>query len=377
MSGLPVFDRERTFRGYRGFGVCRDIGRINELIRARRERPIGFMSPPEAPEPPASAAAPAVQAEAVPVPPQPPPTAETKVVAVAAPAPMEAAAEVAPRVERTPPSIVPAAANVVPFRSGTTPEPKAPSLSPGERKAFRELAQELSARLRGEREDAVAEQGAEEPATAEQTADARAAAAASARAAPEVSEAAAQIKEAEPAAPQPAPEAAQRQTPLGHEHALLDRIPVGVLVYRNDALLYANRYFLEFSGYASLEALAAAGGLDALFGSPDAGVDAAGGAARSVQVVTRSGERRPGRGAAVDRTMGRGVCACAHGHQRRSRGAAAGRRAHARRRPERNPRAHGEARILSSKSEDELRAATREAQKAAAAKADFLAQDQP
>ena len=44
LSGLPVFDRERHFRGYRGFGVCRDIGRINELAFARRERPIGFMT---------------------------------------------------------------------------------------------------------------------------------------------------------------------------------------------------------------------------------------------------------------------------------------------------------------------------------------------
>ncbi len=42
MSGLPVFDRERKFCGYRGFGVCRDIGRINQLLRARREQPNGF-----------------------------------------------------------------------------------------------------------------------------------------------------------------------------------------------------------------------------------------------------------------------------------------------------------------------------------------------
>ena len=49
LSGLPVFDRERNFRGYRGFGVCRDIARINQLARARRERPIGFMAQPEAP----------------------------------------------------------------------------------------------------------------------------------------------------------------------------------------------------------------------------------------------------------------------------------------------------------------------------------------
>ena len=47
LSGLPVFDRDRQFRGYRGFGVCRDLDRINQLARARRERPIGFMAPPE------------------------------------------------------------------------------------------------------------------------------------------------------------------------------------------------------------------------------------------------------------------------------------------------------------------------------------------
>src|SRR3974390_1166089 len=48
LSGLPVFDRDRVFRGYRGFGVCRDLDRINHLARARRERPIGFMAPPQA-----------------------------------------------------------------------------------------------------------------------------------------------------------------------------------------------------------------------------------------------------------------------------------------------------------------------------------------
>ena len=25
LSGLPIFDRDRVFRGYRGFGVCRDV----------------------------------------------------------------------------------------------------------------------------------------------------------------------------------------------------------------------------------------------------------------------------------------------------------------------------------------------------------------
>ncbi len=35
LSGLPSFDRERQFRGYRGFGVCRDVARLNILARMR------------------------------------------------------------------------------------------------------------------------------------------------------------------------------------------------------------------------------------------------------------------------------------------------------------------------------------------------------
>ena len=64
LSGLPVFDRDRSFRGYRGFGVCRDIARINQLARARRERPLGFMPVPETPPEVAGAAAPPRQEHA-------------------------------------------------------------------------------------------------------------------------------------------------------------------------------------------------------------------------------------------------------------------------------------------------------------------------
>src|SRR6516162_9059654 len=60
LSGLPVFDRDRVFRGYRGFGVCRDIERINQLARTRRVHPIGFMAQP----PPADTKAPAAAGEA-------------------------------------------------------------------------------------------------------------------------------------------------------------------------------------------------------------------------------------------------------------------------------------------------------------------------
>ena len=44
LSGLPVFDRERHFRGYRGFGVCRDIARINNwLMRVASARSVSLL----------------------------------------------------------------------------------------------------------------------------------------------------------------------------------------------------------------------------------------------------------------------------------------------------------------------------------------------
>ena len=49
------------------------------------------------------------------------------------------------------------------------------------------------------------------------------------------------------------------------DKTLLDALPVGVLIYRLDRLLYANRAFLDRIGYASLQTLEEADGLDALF----------------------------------------------------------------------------------------------------------------
>jgi PAS domain S-box-containing protein len=55
LSGLPVFDRERRFRGYRGFGICRDLARLNELAEQAATRPPAapvHALQPAAPEPP-------------------------------------------------------------------------------------------------------------------------------------------------------------------------------------------------------------------------------------------------------------------------------------------------------------------------------------
>jgi signal transduction histidine kinase len=252
LSGLPVFDRERTFQGYRGFGVCRDLVRINELARARRSQPIGFMPAPSAPHTAASDSAPS-----------------------AAPEP---AAEIAALNENLGTEELPPggpAGNVVPFRAGAFPEVKVPALSAGERIAFSELAEELSARLRGSPGEPIA--AADTP---------RAASGLSAAA--ELAPVAAQV-----AATLPVTEEAQPSALAIAEHVLLDRVPAGVLIHRDRTLLYANRHFFELSGYDDLPELVSAGGLHALFAEPGTNAVTATGSTGKFSIVTRAGDTLP------------------------------------------------------------------------------------
>jgi PAS domain S-box-containing protein len=250
LSGLPVFDRDRTFQGYRGFGVCRDVDHINALVRVRRQGQKASVSPSEAPHP-----APSQRDDACPVPTagaaekagalEPAQPAEA-VTAADDPSPSEAAA------------LAENLANVVPFRPAASAEPKtSQSLSPVERKAFRDLAQELTTRLRG----------VHAPPSGESA----------------VQGAAQELPVASEATP---------FTETGLELTLLDRVPLGVLVYRDAALLYANRQFLEWSGYDSAAAIEAAGGLPMLFAEPSAaGSDIAETGAQSLAIKTARGEK--------------------------------------------------------------------------------------
>jgi signal transduction histidine kinase len=101
LSGLPVFDRERAFRGYRGFGVCRDVARLAVLVEFRQGARIAD----------------------APVTPNESDAAVTDDAATA----------------------VPARENVVALRPAS--QPIAPALSPGERSAFHELTRKLHERL--------------------------------------------------------------------------------------------------------------------------------------------------------------------------------------------------------------------------------------
>jgi PAS domain S-box-containing protein len=114
LSGLPIFDRDRQFRGYRGFGVCRDVPRLTALISARRSALLpdgsGIREEPQIPVPPPAE-------------------------------PRHAAEDAA--------TGFPLARNVVPFRVPPQSETRDQTPAVTENSAFHELAQELSERLQG------------------------------------------------------------------------------------------------------------------------------------------------------------------------------------------------------------------------------------
>ncbi|MHC2624991.1 PAS domain S-box-containing protein [Bradyrhizobium huanghuaihaiense] len=262
LAGLPVYDRERNFAGFRGFGVCRDLDGLNRLDALRR---FELFVKPHAPQSPsADGVEPEPVAEAPPPPIEPPapesePTPELPEPVTEAnshPTDLETPVE-------TPP-------NVVPFRPAS--DARSPTLTPVENSAFNELARQLSERLERERES-IAAAGAEPPA-------------ADSAPEPPLSE-----PEPEPLTP-PAPaewltEAAPpaRGTSL-RDRTLLDLLPTGILIYRFDRLLYANPAFLARMGYDSLSALEHAGGLDALYVEP--GVSPASSASQAGTPVTIS-----------------------------------------------------------------------------------------
>jgi PAS domain S-box-containing protein len=221
LSGLPVFDRDRTFRGYRGFGVCRDLDRIAALAQLRRFAP-------------AAGPGPAAQ-----------PAEETAT----------------PRQERPVLSLVPQAKNVVPFPAA----PAAPTLSPVERKAFNELASRLAARLKE-----PAEQEAPGPAERPQPVQVdEPPPAAAPKAILQPLEEDSPVAEPMPAEGEGAVRAEHSGGPeILSDHRILDRLATGILVYRLNTLLYANAAFLAWSGHASLDGLTEAGGLDSLLIEP-------------------------------------------------------------------------------------------------------------
>ena len=158
----------------------------------------------------------------------------------------------------------------------TAPAEVTPTLSPVERKAFSELASRLTARLRGSRDAIQNETSSAASAPPEPVAEAQ----------PALPPAAPPVERAAPAAP-------RADVPPADQRPILDRLPVGVLVYRLDKLIYANRAFLDWTGYGALDALEEAGGLDALFVEPTEEEQAQNNGAKSLTIATNKGDQVP------------------------------------------------------------------------------------
>ncbi|RXT53015.1 hypothetical protein B6S44_19960 [Bosea sp. Tri-44] len=284
LSGFPLFDSERNPAGFRGFGLVRSTA--NEAF-PEREAPIEVLVPvaPEADAPEADL--PEVAVTEDPVPEQ---VSDEVVEAAAAEATQTDSSEdkteedapaqaeiqdatakatetdteaptaraddddAAPKADE-PPQSPPEAprANVVPLRNGHLAavrpvlEPSKTLLSSAERNAFREIAKALGARIAGE-EDAPGEprlpvaaplriraKDADEPQT-----DA-------------------------PATTAPPAAVSEQRPRVANAHAeILDRLPIAVLVNRDEAALYANRTLLDLLDYADLDDLTSAGGVSQL-----------------------------------------------------------------------------------------------------------------
>ena len=258
LSGLPVFDRNRNFLGYRGFGICRDADSLARLATGQHE----FTAEPstsqslsadivqagpagDSPEPDLTEA-PHVEASASPELPKPllpelPENSSQTDLETAVETSNEPSAEILAE----PPK------NVLPFRPIGEAKPLA--LTPVENSAFNELARQLSARLDDNDNGTTS-------------------------AAPELNEPVVAEPAVLPVAPEPVSDTPEWLAPpeppargiARRDKALLDLIPVGILIYRLDRLLFANPAFLKRIGYDSLHALEEAGGLDALYVEPGA-----------------------------------------------------------------------------------------------------------
>ena len=240
LSGVPFHDGARQFAGYRGFGLVRDLDALSRIDAYRAEKMMpDTIAPAIVLDKPVAQEGIEIREEAA-----------ALQGAIQDPVQgLEAANSPEAKHEQPEPPAV-AHPNVVPFRSPQ--QDHRPTLTPVENSAFNELARQLSARLD--------DNGAVDPAD---------------HVTPPHDETVQREYDPVPT-DMPGWLAPVAQIPQGHSQtdlAVLDRISAGVLIYRLDRLLYANRIFLDQIGYPDLQSLNDAGGLDALYVEP--GVSAA------------------------------------------------------------------------------------------------------
>jgi PAS domain S-box-containing protein len=326
LAALPVFDRDRNFLGYRGFGVFREAIPFISKARPANPEPETAAETPHAGTPDAEpteetaandefplAHAPVETAEEVrdedPMtsylsriageqtgqeksadeerPFAADPDAATPLVAEMREDAIEASAA-EPAVSQ--PEAVAAAAQGDEDRPSETPQPEnRKALTPKEQIAFREIGRVLlKDTLGNERAGVLRDLDKAMGLQAETPADTRERETETFTAPkPEVAEA--------PPPTEPAPVLAASADLTGaSERALMDRIPLGIAVHRDEKLLYANRALLDWVGCETLEALEKSGGLSRIFsGAAMPAGDADPTIARTLAVQGPAGEPIP------------------------------------------------------------------------------------
>jgi PAS domain S-box-containing protein len=257
LSGAPIFDRERRFCGYRGFGLLTGETTPFEGKPAAVEVPQNETAPLDELVTVADDAGVDVEENAAFVatnsaaPEGALPEAQNS---DAMPSSPERTADIVPL--RAPAAPYGGSPNFVPIRPGALPaffssEEGAPrgesvELTNHERDAFREIARALGAKIRDHREnrsEGAESEGAPDPRQEDNPPDG-------------------QVGDA-PHAPGVVGE---REPGLASDaSALLDRLPIGALVTRGDEPLYLNRTLLDLLGYRDLEQFRAGSGLQRIF----------------------------------------------------------------------------------------------------------------
>ncbi|OAI22008.1 PAS domain-containing sensor histidine kinase [Methylosinus sp. R-45379] len=262
LGALPVFDDGRHFGGYQGYGVLH-VDRLRQEPE-REPEPEPDLTPPPAEEP-ATALEPL--AEAVPIQTAPAETEQTPALLGAKIVPLRPL----PRLEE-------AAASI------------GESLSPSERTAFDEIARALASAAQKPAKGSVRdlfetiEQATGQQAMGQATA-------VSAEPAPESEPFEEPSHEAAPSQePLPSNENSAFPGDLSRAAALLDRLPIGVMVARGAEALYANRTLLDYLGYGDAAALTGDGGATRLFAGRRPPTAADGTAGGVVEVLDCDGE---------------------------------------------------------------------------------------
>ena len=259
LSGSPLFDKQRQFAGFRGFGVF--TGEFEPIAAP--------VKPMEAE--PAPASAPKLERLIAEIAPE---RGDPDVPEVADEAPEQSALQ--PASERSAEIVTlrpglaspPSRPNVVPIRPGsirvlTSESPgrnnggDSIALTTDERDAFREIAMALGARMRVREDKVIAPAQSDANENAPETGNRQR----------DLIDLGAEQGGSEPTSDSTAVAAAPDGAAIGAQDArqLLDTVPIGVLVTRGEEALYLNRTLLDLLGYRDIETFRQADGLAHMF----------------------------------------------------------------------------------------------------------------